>query len=92
MQQQAPELPTLDVTAFMAAAANAGELCLSKAAAADSGAEAKDFASAALQAAQVLTTLDPSRLAGGDTPQGRAASIPEQQATKDGDHDGTVGE
>lgn len=57
------------------------------------GAEAKDFGAAALAFAQALTTMDPERLQGGDTPTARLASVPTPlPATKDGDRDGKIGE
>jgi hypothetical protein len=63
-----------------------------KAAMSQSAAEAKDFMQASLFGAQTLITLDPTRLQGGDTPEGRAAAAPPRlPPTKDGDHDGRIG-
>ena len=70
-----------------------------KAAMAQSAAEAKDFADAALKLVQAIITLDPMRLAGGDTAETRKASMPEpprppatSPGTRDRDHDGRIGE
>jgi hypothetical protein len=71
-----------------------------KAAMAQSAAEAKDFADAALKCVQAIITLDPQRLAGGDTPDARKASVPDRPETpssgrpavRDSDHDGRIGE
>lgn len=92
-QQQAmpqpfvPEDPALGVNAMLTAIRQMA----TKAAAASSAAEAKDFGNGALAFAQAIITLDPSRLAGGDTPEGRAAATPQRPPTKDGDHDGVIG-
>lgn len=77
--------PTLLVSACLASA----ETLARKAAGATSMAEAKDAAQAALLLAQTVITLDPTRLAGGDTPEARAAAIP---PVSDGDRDGQIGE
>lgn len=89
MQQQGPPpmLP-VDPAAGLSAMLRAIESVAGKAAGTDSAAEAKDFALAAQAFAGAITMLDPTRLAGGDTPEGRAASVPR----RDGDHDGTIGE
>lgn len=65
------------------------ELCAKKAGAETNAAEAKDWAAAALNLAQAVITLDPARLAAGDTPQGRQASVP---SLRDTDRDGKVAE
>jgi hypothetical protein len=80
--------------------AHTADLLAGKAAMASSAAEAKDFADGALKMAQAIITLDPERLAGGDTPDARKRSMPTppdaagktRPATGDGDHDGRVGE
>jgi hypothetical protein len=82
---------TLDVTGAMLECAQTIQTLAAKARGTDSAAEAKDFMAGALSGAQVLVQLDPNRLAGGDTPQGRAASVPVQTG-KDGDKDGLVNE
>lgn len=69
-------------------------ICASKAAGEHRAAEAKDYGLAALQFAQAIITLDPTRLAGGDTPQARAAATPQQPAkppVKDGNRNGVIG-
>ncbi len=63
-------------------------------------AEAKDWADAALKCVQAIVVLDPERLAGGDTPEGRKRSMPEQAqaanggkpGVRDTDGDGKIGE
>lgn len=70
---------------------NAVNQLAGKASMATSAAEAKDFMQGALAGAQTLITLDPTRLQGGDTPEGRAAATPRLPPTKDGDHDGRIG-
>lgn len=62
-----------------------------KAAMAESAAEANDFGKAALAFAQAIITLDPTRLAGGDTPEARAAAAPTRPPVKDGNHNGIIG-
>lgn len=57
----------------------------------DSAAEAKDFMQAALFAAQAITTLDPTRIDGGNDPDAKKASTP-TPPTRDTDRDGKVGE
>jgi hypothetical protein len=75
---------------------DAANMCATKASGDNNAAEAKDWAAAALQFAQAIVMLDPQRLAGGDTPQGRKSSLPEPAvtppATKDADRDGRIGE
>jgi hypothetical protein len=82
-----PEDPAVGVQALLRAIRVGAE----KAAAADSAAEFKDFGNGALAFAQVIITLDPTRLAGGDTPQARADATPRLPATRDGNHDGRIG-
>lgn len=53
--------------------------------------ETKELAQAAQAFAQTLVLLDPTRLAGGDTPEARLASVPTPPPTRDGDHDGKIG-
>lgn len=65
--------------------------CARKVAGEGSAAEAKDYAASALSLAQALITLDPTRLAGGDTPEAREASVPKPPPTSDGDRDGRIG-
>lgn len=62
-----------------------------KAKMAASAQEAKDFADAALKLSQIVITLDPNRLQGGDTPQARKDSLPDRPPAKDADHDGKIG-
>jgi hypothetical protein len=102
-QQAPPVLPNgtvlSDLTGVQAASQmmRAIEACATKAAGDDRAAEVKDYAAAALSFAQAIITLDPTRLAGGDTPDARAASMPPQQPngntppTKDGNHNGVIG-
>lgn len=78
-----------DSLALREALVRACRVCAENAASEDSAAEAKDYAQAALSFAQAVITLDPSRLAGGDTPEARAASVP---VARDGDRDGVIGE
>lgn len=85
------ELAHVALTPQFAQSAN---VLAGKAAMAQSAAEAKDFADGALKLVQAIITLDPTRLAGGDTPEARKASVPERPGggTGDGDKDGVVGE
>jgi hypothetical protein len=99
---QRPESPGTTETAhevllprFTAAA----DILAGKAQMTDSAAEAKDFADAALKCVTAIITLDPDRLAGGDTPHGRKAAMPDRPtaetgkpATRDTDRDGRIGE
>lgn len=81
------EDPVVLINALLAAIRSGSE----KAAAATSAAEYNDFAKGALGFAQTIITMDPSRLAGGDTPEARAAAAPKLPPTKDGDKDGKIG-
>lgn len=78
---------------------SAADQLAAKAAMSGSGAEAKDYAKAALDCVTAIITLDPERLAGGDTPQGRKSATPDparaetgKPATRDTDRDGKIGE
>ena len=53
--------------------------------------EVRECGQAALTFAQAVITLDPTRLAGGDTPEGRAAATPQRPPMSDGDRDGIIG-
>jgi hypothetical protein len=86
--EQAPVEPPLEDVPGRAEMENAIRQGASKAAMASSGAEFNDFAAGVLRFAQAITVLDPLRLAGGDTPEARAAATP----IADGDGDGVVGE
>ena len=57
----------------------------------DSAAEAKDYMQAALFAAQAITTLDPTRIDGGNDPEAKKASTP-TPPVRDTDRDGKVSE
>lgn len=78
----------------------AADMLAAKAEMEDSAAEAKDWADAALKCVQAIVVLDPERLAGGDTPEGRKRSMPEQAQASNGgkpgvrdtDGDGKIGE
>lgn len=100
--QPAPGVTTeVAYSALTPRLAQTADLLAGKASMATSGAEAKDFSNAALMMVQAIITLDPSRLAGGDTPAGRLASMPEPprpapggkaQGASDGNRDGKIGQ
>jgi hypothetical protein len=83
-----PDLPPIEDVPGRAEMENAIRIAAGKAAMTQSAAEFNDFAAGCLRFAQAITVLDPLRLAGGDTPEARAAATP----ISDGDGDGVIGE
>jgi hypothetical protein len=83
--------PGLLPATLLAAQLEVAETLVRKASGTESAAEAKDFAQASLFICQAVTTMDPDRLAGGETPEARKASTP-TPPTRDTDRDGKVGE
>ena len=89
VQREGPQDALAD--ALLQAQLDVAETLTRKAAGSSSAAEAKDFAQGALFIAQAITTLDPERMAGGETPEARKASTP-TPPTRDTDRDGKTDE
>lgn len=98
-EPQMPVLPNgvalVDMLEVTNALLTAAKVAAENSAASQVSQEASDYGTAALKFAQAVTTLDPSRLQGGDTPQARKAAAPDPTPnlppTKDGDADGKIG-